>query len=329
MSDKFKELKEALTGQFPELDIRENMNSAELSSFRCGGSIRTYIEVANMAELKSVLQAVDKAGLPHLILGNGTNTLFRDGLYEGVVIKLSEDSPYLNYVSTNVQGKDYIEELPSHFRFEPGEKIEVEVGASMLLSTFARLIIGEPETASGLEALSGIPGSVGGAAFMNAGAYGSEMKDVIKSVHAVSPDGSVERDFANSEMEFGYRHSVLMDNGYIVTSVTFELIKGDRVEIAARMNEFTRKRVSKQPLNYPSCGSTFKRPEGNFAGKLIEDAGLKGISVGSAEVSTLHAGFVINKGGATATDVLQLMSLIQNTVYDKFGVKLEPEIRII
>ena len=151
----------------------------------------------------------------------------------------------------------------------------------------------------------------------------------MASVHAVSPDGREEKDFTNEEMEFGYRHSVLQENGWIVTDVTFNLTAGNKEEIAAVMKDLNAKRNAKQPVNYPSAGSTFKRPEGYFAGKLIEDAGLKGLTVGGAQVSTLHSGFVINIGGATATDILQLIALVQNTVYDKFGVMLEPEVRII
>ena len=182
---------------------------------------------------------------------------------------------------------------------------------------------------SGFEFASGIPGSLGGGLFMNAGAYGGELKDIVKGVLAVSPDGSCTRVFTNEEMQFAYRHSILQENGYIAVAASLTLAKDEPAKIAERMRELAQKRNSKQPVQYPSAGSTFKRPEGYFAGKLIEDAGLKGVSVGGAQVSTLHSGFVINRGGATATDILQLMALIQNTVYDKFGVKLEPEVRII
>ena len=185
------------------------------------------------------------------------------------------------------------------------------------------------DSLTGFEFASGIPGTLGGALFMNAGAYGGEMKDVVTSVTAISADGSQLRTFTNEEMQFSYRHSTLQENGFIALSATLALAKGNREEILEQMRELATKRNTKQPVQYPSAGSTFKRPEGYFAGRLIEDAGLKGVSVGGAEVSTLHAGFVINKGGATATDILELIRLIQNTVYDKFGVSLEPEVRII
>ena len=203
----------------------------------------------------------------------------------------------------------------------------LRIGASMLLSTAAKMAL--EESLTGMEFASGIPGSIGGAIFMNAGAYGGEMKDIVASVHAVSPDGRDEKDFTNEEMQFGYRSSILQQNGWIATDVTFNLTTGNKEEIAAQMKDLNARRNAKQPVNYPSAGSTFKRPEGYFAGKLIEDAGLKGLTVGGAQVSTLHSGFVINKGGASATDILQLIALVQNTVYDKFGVMLEPEVRII
>lgn len=164
---------------------------------------------------------------------------------------------------------------------------------------------------------------------MNAGAYGGEMKDIVMSVKAISPDGSCEKVFSADEMDFGYRHSRLEENGYIAVEAALKLQKGDYNLIAAKMKELSEKRNSKQPVQYPSAGSTFKRPEGYFAGKLIEDAGLKGVSVGGAQVSTLHSGFIINRDNATATDILNLITLVQNRVYDETGVMLKPEVRII
>ena len=185
------------------------------------------------------------------------------------------------------------------------------------------------ESLTGFEFASGIPGSLGGAVFMNAGAYGGEMVQIIKEATLISKDGSREYTVTCEELELSYRHSALEDNGYIVVSAQLQLQPGVQEEIQAKMRELMEKRNTKQPVQYPSAGSTFKRPEGYFAGKLIEDAGLKGVSVGGAQVSVLHSGFVINTGCATATDILDLMTLVQNTVYDQFGVKLEPEVRII
>ena len=278
---------------------------SKYTSFRAGGKAAALVEVENKEQLKAVLRFADEENIPHLLIGNGSNTLFKDSGYQGLVIKLGD---YFNYLA---------EESDTRLR----------IGASMLLSTAAKMAL--EESLTGMEFASGIPGSIGGAIFMNAGAYGGEMKDIVASVHAVSPDGRDEKDFTNEEMQFGYRSSILQQNGWIATDVTFNLTTGNKEEIAAQMKDLNARRNAKQPVNYPSAGSTFKRPEGCFAGKLIEDAGLKGLTVGGAQVSTLHSGFVINKGGASATDILQLIALVQNTVYDKFGVMLEPEVRII
>ena len=176
---------------------------------------------------------------------------------------------------------------------------------------------------------SGIPGSIGGAVFMNAGAYGGEIKDVIKSVTAVSRETGEIKEMTKDELGLSYRHSVFTETGDIITEAVFELEPADREAIEEKMKDLAEKRNSKQPLQYPSAGSFFKRPEGFFAGKLIQDAGLKGLSVGGAQVSEKHSGFIINTGNATATDIISLMHLVQNTVYDKFGVMLEPEVRIV
>ena len=185
------------------------------------------------------------------------------------------------------------------------------------------------ENLTGFEFASGIPGSIGGAVYMNAGAYGGEMKDIVESAELLSADGKSIRTVSAEEMNFGYRRSILQDTGEVAVSVTLKLKKGEHAEISEAMRELTRRRNEKQPVQYPSAGSFFKRPAGYFAGKLIEDAGLKGLSVGGAQVSEKHSGFIINKGGASAADIIDLMHLVQNMVYDKFGVKLEPEVRII
>ena len=291
---------------------------SKYTSFRAGGKACALVEVENKEQLKALLRFADEENIPHLLIGNGSNTLFKDSGYDGLVIKLGEGFGY-----TGIESEDHKKAALS----QTGEKVLVSCGASMLMSTVA--VFMREEGITGFEFAGGIPGSIGGAMFMNAGAYGGEMKDIVASVHAVSPDGREEKDFTNEEMQFGYRSSILQQNGWIATDVTFNLTTGNKEEIAAQMKELAAKRNAKQPVNYPSAGSTFKRPEGYFAGKLIEDAGLKGLTVGGAQVSTLHSGFVINKGGATATDILQLIALVQNTVYDKFGVMLEPEVRII
>jgi UDP-N-acetylmuramate dehydrogenase len=269
-----------------------------------------------MEDLKLALAMVNQAGVSSMVLGNGSNTLFKDSGYDGIVIQLGD---YFNQMSVipTMAGQSSDEETP----------VLVFSGAAMLMSSLAKFLLRENLT--GFEFASGIPGSVGGAAFMNAGAYGGEMKDILVCAHGVSRDGSIEKIFTAEELELSYRHSVLMESGDIITGVMLRLQRGNHQEISVKMKELAEKRNSKQPVQYPSAGSTFKRPEGYFAGKLIEDADLKGVSVGGAQVSTLHSGFVINRGGATATDILDVITLVQNTVYDRFGVKLEPEVRIV
>ena len=301
-----------------KLSVIEDADMSKYTSFRAGGKACALVEVENKEQLKAVLRFADEENIPHLLIGNGSNTLFKDSGYDGLVIKLGDCFGYTG-IESDGHKKAALD--------QPGEKVLVSCGASMLMSTVA--VFMREEGITGFEFAGGIPGSIGGAMFMNAGAYGGEMKDIVASVHAVSPDGIEEKDFTNEEMQFGYRSSILQQNGWIATDVTFNLTTGNKDEIAAQMKDLNARRNAKQPVNYPSAGSTFKRPEGYFAGKLIEDAGLKGLTVGGAQVSTLHSGFVINKGGATATDILQLIALVQNTVYDKFGVMLEPEVRII
>lgn len=306
-----------------QIEIEENADMAQHTSFKAGGCAAALVTVRSVVALKAVLQIMAKLEVPHIFLGNGSNMLFRDEGYDGAVIKMADF------------GKLYLQpEEPFTGEIFPGLSAEesraedtVMCEAGIYMSTLAKQLMNAG--LSGFEFASGIPGSLGGGLFMNAGAYGGELKDIVKSVLAVSPDGSCERVFTNEEMQFSYRHSVLQENGYIAVAASLKLAKDEPAKIAERMRALAQKRNSKQPVQYPSAGSTFKRPEGYFAGKLIEDAGLKGVSVGGAQVSTLHSGFVINRGGATATDILQLMALIQNTVYDKFGVKLEPEVRII
>ncbi len=295
-------------------EIIENADMSKYTSFKAGGCAKALIEIKSVEELKSILKLFAEKDIKHMMLGNGSNTLFKDSGYDGIVLKLGKEFDYVN-----------IDEKADSL--EVGETCEVTCGTAVLLSVIARTVL--EKSLDGFVFASGIPGSFGGALFMNAGAYGGEMKQIVKHVRAISPDGKEDKIFTNEEMEFGYRHSILEENGYIAVEAVLELTKGNREEISLAMKELAQKRNSKQPVQYPSAGSTFKRPEGYFAGKLVEDAGLKGVSVGGAEVSTLHSGFIINKGNATATDILELIALVQNRVYDEFGVELKPEVRII
>lgn len=285
----------------------KNVDMREYTSFKAGGRAAEMVEPESVEDLMEIMREIVANGKKYIILGNGSNTLVRDEGFNGVVINIGE-----NFGDIGQYGED---------------ATEWHCGSGALVSTVAKFAL--TENLTGFEFASGIPGSMGGAVFMNAGAYGGEMKDVVQSVEVVRKDGSGTYTLSVDELDLSYRHSSLETLGDVVTSVNIKLEKGKHDEIAARMKELAKKRNEKQPVQYPSAGSFFKRPEGYFAGKLIQDAGLKGMAIGDAQVSELHSGFIINKGNATATDIIELMKLVQNTVYDKFGVRLEPEVRII
>ena len=287
------------------MEYRYDVDMSAYTSFRTGGKVKRLATAENVEELRELLSELTESEEPHLLLGNGSNTLFVSDMYPGTVVKLGEGF-------SDISVKD---------------DTLLVCGASALMSKVASAAL--ENSLAGFEFASGIPGSIGGAVFMNAGAYGGEMKDIVELVNVVSPDGRELKTLRPEELALSYRHSALEETGDIVVSVGLRLTKGDRAEIKTRMSELTRQRNEKQPVQYPSAGSFFKRPAGHFAGKLVEDAGLKGISVGGAQVSSKHAGFVINAGGATPQDIVDLMHLVQNTVYDRTGVMLEPEVRII
>ncbi len=272
------------------------------TTFRVGGPA-DFLVAPDEATLPGVVAYCRDGGIPCLIIGNGSNLLCGDGGIRGVVVEIGKAMS-----AVEVDG------------------CTIKAGAGALLSSVAAQAA--KRGLAGMEFASGIPGSTGGAVVMNAGAYGGEMRDIVKSVAAMDLDGEV-KNIPAGELELSYRHSVIPEKGYVVLSVTYALQKGRMEDIQARMDELKEKRIAKQPLEYPSAGSTFKRPEGYFAGKLIEDAGLKGYSVGGARVSEKHSGFVINAGNATAADVRALMSHVQETVMEKFGVWLEPEVKFV
>ena len=282
----------------------ENVDMGRYTSFRAGGKAKELVMPENTDELIELMKEIRESGRKYIVLGNGSNTLICDSGFDGVVVRL---------------GKAF-----SDIRRDGNRLI---CGSGALMSSVAKAALGENLT--GFEFASGIPGSIGGAVFMNAGAYGGEMKDIVEEVTVVKKDGSGVSVLSAEDMDFSYRYSILEKTGDIAVSAVLKLESGDHEQIALKMSELTRRRNEKQPVQYPSCGSFFKRPEGYFAGKLIQDAGLKGLTVGGAQVSELHSGFIINRGGASASDIIDLMHLVQNIVYDKFGVKLEPEVRII
>ena len=300
----FDDIRKELGERIPGVCIEENVPMAQYTSFRAGGKARMMVIPADAEQLSAVLGVLSGSGVQYIVLGNGTNILVKDSGYDGVIVKIGSG---FNYVR------------------QEGCRLVCGSGTRMSVAAKAALEGG----LSGFEFASGIPGFTGGAVFMNAGAYGGEMKDILRRAKIVSKDGSREFYMTADELEMGYRHTKLHDTGDIVTEVEFVLEEGNRTQIKAKMSELMEKRNSKQPVNFPSAGSFFKRPEGYFAGKLIQDAGLKGLSVGGAQVSELHSGFIINRGGATATDILQLMEMIQARVFDEFGVRLETEVRII
>ena len=300
----FDDIRKEFGDRIPGVCIEEDVPMAQYTSFRAGGKARMMVVPADAEQLSAVLGVLSGSGVQYMVLGNGTNILVKDSGYDGVIVKIGS-------------GFDYVR--------QEGCRLVCGSGTRMSVAAKAALEGG----LSGFEFASGIPGFTGGAVFMNAGAYGGEMKDILRRAKIVSKDGSREFYMTADELEMGYRHTKLHDTGDIVTEVEFVLEEGNRTQIKAKMSELMEKRNSRQPVNFPSAGSFFKRPEGYFAGKLIQDAGLKGLSVGGAQVSELHSGFIINRGGATATDILQLMEIVQARVFDEFGVRLETEVRII
>ncbi|MBQ9272166.1 MAG: UDP-N-acetylmuramate dehydrogenase [Mogibacterium sp.] len=277
------------------------------TSFRIGGPAAALVLAGNDYELTTVLRTVSETGAEHIIVGNGSNLLVADEGYPGIVIKLTGEYEML------MQNK-----------YDP--RI-VRAGAAVLMSRTAAFLT--ERGLSGFEFASGIPGSIGGSVFMNAGAYGGEIKDVVSSVRVMDRDGSRVRTLSNEDMQFSYRHSKAEEGDMIILSAEMKLSMDDPAEIAKRVSELQGRRNAKQPVNYPSAGSTFKRPVGGYAAALIEQSGLKGYRVGGAEVSEKHSGFVINRGGASCEDVLGVMRHVREKVYEDSGITLEPEVRLI
>ena len=271
------------------------------TTFRVGGPADFFVTPKAKEEVRDVIRICKEAGMPYYIIGNGSNLLVSDAGYRGVIVQIYKE---MNEVKVE------------------GDLVKAQAGA--LLSGIAAKALGAE--LSGFEFASGIPGTIGGACVMNAGAYGGEMKDVLESVTVLTGEGKII-ELSRNELELGYRTSVIAKKGYIVLGAVLKLERGDGEKIKTYMDELKEKRVTKQPLEYPSAGSTFKRPEGYFAGKLIEDAGLRGFQVGGAQVSEKHCGFVINRNHATAADIMELMRQVQIRVKENSGVDLEPEVK--
>lgn len=288
--------------EFPEIEIKQDEPLMHYTYTHTGGPADWLAFPKNVEEVQTLVAYANDHQLPLTVLGNASNLIVRDGGIEGLTLILTR----MNKISVT------------------GNRVTAQAGAAYIETTIAA----RDHSLTGLEFAAGIPGSIGGAIFMNAGAYGGETKEVVESATVLLPDGTIKR-LTNEELDFGYRHSSVQDNHGVVLAATFSLQPGDHDEIAAKMDELNARRAAKQPLDLPSCGSVFKRPTGYFAGKLIHDAGLQGYTAGGAQVSTKHAGFIVNIDHGTASDYVAVIHHVQQTVKEKFGVSLQTEVRII
>lgn len=284
------------------IDVQENIALSKYTFTKTGGRAEFLAFPKSVEELKQLIKSANDAKMPITVIGNASNLIIRDGGIDGVVIILTK----MKSITVN------------------GDEVTAQAGARIIDTAFTAANAG----LSGLEFAAGIPGSVGGAVFMNAGAYGGETKDAIKTVTVLTNNDEIKT-YTNEEMEFSYRHSRVQENDDIVIEATFALTPGDKAKILDQMNYLNALRRYKQPLEYPSCGSVFKRPKGHFVGPMIIEAGLQGKQIGGAQDSTKHAGFIVNKGGATATDYLDLIHYIQKVIKEKFDIDLQTEVRII
>lgn len=302
--DSFSNLISKIRNNIPQLELREYESMKNHSSFRIGGAARVMALPASKEEVSELCSILRSEGVSPLVIGNGTNLLVSDEPLERFVIKFSDK---MNAVER---------------RGEAGIYALCGISLARLALSCSKFSL------TGLEFAHGIPGTLGGACCMNAGAYGGEMKDVLRAVDYLDSDAQIKTK-SGDELELSYRHSVFSDTDCVLLGALLELKPGSEEEISARMKELSEKRRASQPLEMPSAGSTFKRPSQGYAAALIEQSGLKGFAIGGAQVSEKHAGFVVNKGGATFDDVIKLMEHIQKTVYDRTGIALEPEVKII
>ena len=302
----------SVTEQLPQLSLLQDEPMKKHTTFRIGGPADYYAE-PDVSQISKLIEIAKACDMPVTVIGNGSNLLVGDKGIRGLVIGIGKGLSEIDVTEavaqqSTVQGNGHV----------------ITAGAGAILAAVAAKAA--EASLSGLEFASGIPGSVGGAVVMNAGAYGGEMKDVLESVTVLTGEGEII-ELGRNELELGYRTSVIAKKGYIVLGAVLKLERGDGEKIKAYMDELKEKRVTKQPLEYPSAGSTFKRPEGYFAGKLIEDAELRGFQIGGAQVSEKHCGFVINRDHATAADIMELMRQVQIRVKENSGVDLEPEVK--
>ncbi len=285
--------------------VKRDALLSEYTTFRTGGKSKAVITVKDVDSAVKVLESCKDNGVRVLIIGNGSNLLVSDSGFDGIVLRLTGSMNKIRYLGDGV--------------------IECQAGAT--LASLCKTAL--EYSLTGLEFAYGIPGTVGGAVYMNGGAYGGEMKDVLLSAEHIRLSDLKRGEFNKDELSLSYRHSAYSDGGYLILGARLKLNEGKKEEIRSKMNDFLQRRNDKQPLDLPSAGSVFKRPEGNFAGALIEQCGLKGYTIGGAQVSEKHAGFIVNIGGATTSDILSLIKYIQKTVKDETGVFLEPEVKYI
>ena len=307
----------SVTEQLPQLGLLQDEPMKKHTTFRIGGPADYYAE-PDKSQISKLIEMAKACDMPVTVIGNGSNLLVGDKGIRGLVIGIGKGLSEIEVTEAVAQqstAQDLTAQDNGHI---------ITAGAGAILAAVAAKAA--EASLSGLEFASGIPGSVGGAVVMNAGAYGGEMKDVLESVTVLTDEGKII-ELGRNELELGYRTSVIAKKGYIVLGAVLKLERGDGEKIKTYMDELKEKRVTKQPLEYPSAGSTFKRPEGYFAGKLIEDAGLRGFQVGGAQVSEKHCGFVINRDHATAADIMELMRQVQIRVKENSGVDLEPEVK--
>lgn len=300
--NQYKNFKDILVKYCGEENVILDAPMSEHTCFRVGGAADILVTPSTADEIGKVVAVCRENNIPYIVIGNGSNILIKDGGIDGVAIKLDK----MNNIEVN------------------GNEVKADCGA--MLCAVSK--VATENSLTGAEFSCGIPGTIGGAVFMNAGAYNGEMSHIMKEAEVLDNDGNVIT-LNKDELELGYRTSAIMTHGYIVLTATIKLESGSKGSIVERVKDLTQKREDKQPLEYASAGSTFKRPEGYFAGKLIQDSGLKGFGIGGACVSEKHSGFVINKGGATASDILAVIKHVQDTVKQNFGVDLHTEVRII
>lgn len=297
-------MKELLIKYLPAERLVFDAPMSRYTTFRVGGNVDALFFPKDESELALAFKIAKENGIPVTVIGNGSNMLVKDGGIAGLVIRLGDEFSGITVTGTRV--------------------------TALAGDSLTRVAMKAYENGlTGFEFASGIPGSVGGGMAMNAGAYGGELKNVTVSARLMDPETGVVTEYSVDELQMGYRTTLALTKGLIVTEAVFELTAGDKETIKATMDELNKRRRDKQPLTYPSAGSTFKRPEGHFAGALIEGAGLKGLTVGGAQVSEKHAGFIINTGSATAKDILNLIDLVKQRVFENSGVTLEPEVRIL